>query len=238
MNGLGVLKNFFKDEHLVIFDVGAHKGYSVDAFNSLFPDSKIFAFEPDSKNFQELQSAFKNNQNVSLVEAAISSKNGVGVLHANNYDATHSLLEINPGVINLWGDSNDFLEISQNEIPLTTLDNFCTIFNISRIDILKIDIQGGELEALKGAETLLLKGRISAIFLEVEFRELYIDQPLFWDINHYLNSIGYKFVSLVEPKITSMGVMSWADAIYVCADLWSDIEKRHIGHNQKVLEKS
>ena len=98
---------------------------------------------------------------------------------------------------------------------------------ISRIDILKLDIQGGELLAFQGAKELLGMQAIECIFCEVEFRSLYKNQPLFWDITAHLSSVGYHFVNIVCPKISEMGVLAWADAIYVNSALWQSIAQRH-----------
>lgn len=69
------------------------------------------------------------------------------------------------------------------------------------IDILKMDIQGGELLALKGAQSLLEASRIRLLALEVEFKPLYKDQPLFWDICAYLYRFGYSCMTrCITPR--------------------------------------
>jgi hypothetical protein len=61
----------------------------------------------------------------------------------------------------------------------------------------------------------------------VEFCRLYKNQPLFWDITAYLLSLSYHFVTIVSLKTSELGVLSWADAIYVNDPLWQYIAGKH-----------
>ncbi len=221
------LKYFDADRHLTMLDGGAHVGNSVSELVELFPSSTIYAFEPDPKNFDTLTERFAGNRSVHLSRSAIAKADGRAVLHENNYDATHSLLPFDAEVINTWADASDFVETGQMDVPTVSIDSFCQREHIECFDLLKLDIQGGELAALQGAEGLLSRHNIACIFTEVEFRPLYKGQPLFWDVDGYLRQLGYHFVSLVQPKVTNVGVMAWADAVYVNNKLWGKLESMH-----------
>lgn len=216
-----------RESRLTIFDVGAHHGDSVSEFIELFPTSRVFAFEPDGKNFVRLRERFSGEHRVQLVNTAVGDKNGRAQLHRNNYDATHSLLPFNSDEINRWADANDFREEGVDEVDQITLDTFCKVNGVTKIDILKLDTQGGELMALQGAKDKLSAQDIGCLFCEVEFRSLYQNQPLFWDISAYLMSRGYHFLNIVSPKVSEMGILSWADAIYVNDELWRSIAAKH-----------
>jgi len=230
MSGLEFFRNIYSsDGELTIFDVGAHYGETVSEFIRLFPRSHVFAFEPDEKNWWHLKQQFGNEPRIELAHVAVGQKDGRTLLHRNNYDATHSLLRINAQEINRWADANDVREDYAEEVDQLTLDTFCSVHGLTKIDILKLDIQGGELIALQGIEDKLSKQAVGAIFCEVEFRQLYENQPLFWEITAYLMSFAYHFLNLVSPKVSEMGVLSWADAIYVNDQLWQRIASRHSG---------
>ena len=81
------------------------------------------------------------------------------------------------------------------------------------IDVLKLDLQGYELDALKGCEKLL--PRIKAITTEVEFVPLYEGQPLFADIDIYLRARGFRFLNLYELWTHPDGQLTAGDAIYL-----------------------
>jgi len=232
MIGLEVFRKIYSAETaLTICDVGAHWGESVSEFISLFPKSRVFAFEPDRDNWTKLSERYLAETRVQIFDIAVGQEDGRGLLHRNNYDATHSLLPFNAKEINRWADASDFHEEGVEKVNQLTLDTFCSIQGIESIDILKLDIQGAELMALKGAAVKLRSQAIGCIFCEVEFRPIYEGQPLFWDISTYLMSHGYHFFNIVSPKVTEMGVISWADAVYVNGKLWDDIAARHsAGH--------
>lgn len=228
MIGIDYFRKFYSPERaLTIFDVGAHRGDSVSEFLSLFPKSRVFAFEPDKDNFSRLSKRFSGEHRVQTINAAVGEADGRALLHCNNYDATHSLLPFNLQEINRWADASDFREVSVTEVDQLTLDSLCVRQQIAHIDILKLDTQGAELMAFKGAAGKLSAHDIACIFCEVEFRTLYKDQPLFWDISAHLMSHGYHFVNLVSPKESELGVLSWADAIYVNHSLWQQIAEKH-----------
>ena len=220
-------KIYAAERDLTIFDVGAHHGESVSEFIALFPRARVFAFEPDKANWSKLRQRFAGDPRVQVSHAAVGQKDGCALLHRNNYDATNSLLPFNPSEINRWADANDFCEDDLEEVDLISLDTFCCSRGLMSIDILKLDIQGGELMALEGAQDKLSKQAVGGIFCEVEFRPLYESQPLFWDISAFLMSRSYHFVNIVSPKVSEMGVLSWSDAIYVNDQLWHSIAAKH-----------
>jgi FkbM family methyltransferase len=228
MIGLDFFLKFYpRESELTIFDVGAHHGESVNEFITLYPNSRIFAFEPDKANFARLNERFARMPQIYTFNKAVGRNDGNVLLHKNNYDATHSLLPFDHDEINRWADANDFIEIEIAEVDQVALDRFCADRNIGKIDILKLDVQGGEMMALEGAGKKLSQQAIEAVFCEVEFCRLYKNQPLFWDITAYLLSLSYHFVTIVSPKTSELGVLSWADAIYVNDPLWQYIAGKH-----------
>lgn len=229
-------KIYSQERKLIIFDLGAHRGDSVDEFISLFPMSRVFAFEPDKENFSKLKKKFKDDSRVELFNVAIGQKDDRVMLHRNNYHATHSLLRFDVQEGNRWCDSSDVQEIEVVEVEQVTLETFCTGRGIDNINILKMDIQGGEMMAFQGAKEKLSSQAIDCIFCEVEFHRLYERQPLFWDINALLMSYSYHFVNILSPKVSEMGILSWADAVYIKDALWNKVALNHSAG--KLLKKS
>lgn len=229
MPAFEVLHNFVSPHRsLTIFDVGSHQGDSIESLLACFPRGSIVGFEPDPDNFTQLASKYAVHPRVDLHEKAVGDTEGWGFLHRNNYDATHSLIPIDQNEMVRWSDADDLHEIPGKKVALTSLDAFCANHEVPAIDILKLDIQGGELNALQGARRLLEAQAIGTIFCEVEFRSLYKNQPMFWDVAALLASMGYQLVSLVQTQISELGVWRWADAIFVNGALWRDIEAQHL----------
>ena len=78
-----------------------------------------------------------------------------------------------------------------------------------------MDIQGGELLALKGAERLLSSSSVDLIYTEVEFVQLYEGQPEIYDLTKYLANFGFVLYGLYDLHAGKNGRLSWGDAIFL-----------------------
>jgi FkbM family methyltransferase len=198
----------------IIFDVGMHHGKTTQEYLEVFPDAYIYGFEAEHQNFLIGKKMLDGYQSrLTLTESAVSNICGKVQLNINTHDGTHSILDI--GKQQYW--SGLVTTKKREEVSSVTLDNYCNINDIKHIDILKMDIQGAELEALKGAKKLLLKNKITMIVAEVEFRELYKTQPLYEDIAIYLRTYGYRLVGFYDSQHVG-GALSWADAIFLLGE--------------------
>ena len=104
--------------------------------------------------------------------------------------------------------------IGQTNVTTETIDEFCNDHKIECIDILKMDIQGAELLALKGATKLLADKKIRLIYTEAYFRRQYNNQPLFHEISAFLAQYGYYLQDIYSP-IYGNGKIAWCDAIFL-----------------------
>lgn len=198
----------------LIFDVGSHTGATTIEYLEHFPSAKVFAFEPEPANLDVVTRALgPYYERVTVVDAALSENDGNAVFHVNSHNGTHSLLPI--GDVQYWAAHEK--EVERIQVKTRSLDSISTEYKIDHIDIVKMDIQGGELSALKGSQRLLSSGGISLLALEVEFQQLYEAQPMFWDICAYLQNFGYSFYKLYEPFYHPKNdrVLCWGDAIFL-----------------------
>lgn len=110
--------------------------------------------------------AVRGEARTSCHQLAISDSEASIALNANASPATNSLLPVDGRAAQFWGGG--VLE-SVCEVPIhtTTIDEFCRSRDLDRIDILKLDVQGGEFAALKGAGRMLAEQRISLIYMEL-----------------------------------------------------------------------
>lgn len=201
-----------------IFDVGSHTGATTAEYLDNFSAAKVFALEPEPANLDLVARVLgPYYSRVVLLEAALSESDGLATFHINSHNGTHSLLPI--GDIRYWAAPES--EVSRIQVKTRSLDSIATEYGIDQIDIVKMDIQGGELSALKGAQNLLRNERISLLTLEVEFKQLYQEQPMFWDLCSYLQSFGYSLYKLYEPFYhpRNQRVLCWGDAIFLSPSL-------------------
>ncbi|MES2278837.1 MAG: FkbM family methyltransferase [Bacteroidota bacterium] len=140
-----------------IFDVGANIGQTATSFNKHFPAAKIFCFEPVAATFNEMVNNTLSSQITCIKKALGGAKGESKIYKSDSYNGISS--------INGKGNSS----FSQVEtIIVDTGINVCKEYNITDIDMLKIDTEGYEMEVLKGFEPMLKK-HIKLIYIEVGF---------------------------------------------------------------------
>lgn len=128
-----------------VADVGAQIGYITLAMATLAPGKiTVHAFEPEPLNIQRLRNniALNPGVDVRIVEKAVSDADGAIRLYlSKDHNAgTHSTISGGSNV------SDDFVEI-----PAVTLDHYVQEQRISALRLIKIDVEGGEYEVIKGA---------------------------------------------------------------------------------------
>ena len=182
----------FLSENLVIFDVGANKGQSIDRFKKIFSSSTIHAFEPIAKEYENLVKTYRNDKKIIINNFALGDQNyskelnlskRTGVSSFNNFNLDHQWIKTRSKEYKT--DVLGFLDGKQL-VNVKTLDEYCEKKSIHKIDILKIDTQGYEDLVLKGSSNLLNKNLISAIELEIIFDDTYDKYLSFSEIEKYL----------------------------------------------------
>jgi len=193
------LGNLVQNEKPVILDVGAYIGGEVKKYLALFPNSMLYAFEPTPAAFAQLKRDFGKAVNVEVFNLAVSDTNGIADFFINSFSPTNSLFKTDERAKEVWGDSILTIE---NTIKTTTItiDRFCENKCLSTIDILKLDVQGCELNVLNGAEKILKETKIKFILLEALFAPTYKNQSAFVDVYKFLHSFGYQLHNIYSPK--------------------------------------
>ncbi|MBL7846683.1 MAG: FkbM family methyltransferase [Cyclobacteriaceae bacterium] len=184
----------------VIVDGGANIGFVTHQFRKSFPKAKIISIEPSDKVFQKLKEAYKADTAVLPLNVGISAAPGTMEFNVNANTGTSSFLHPNAYHASHLAKT----KLETRTIRTISLDSLAAENNLDRIDILKLDIEGYELEALKGAEALLAKQHVRAILLEVNLIESYERQPLFFEIAAYLhqrNYFAFNFYGFHESKL-------------------------------------
>jgi FkbM family methyltransferase len=151
---------------MTVFDVGASHGYYTLLFAKLVREGFVHAFEAEAWNFHRLNTnlALNGVENVLARRAAIFERTGEVELNVFPHElyGWHTL-----GAPSMEVDGRPVLPAERQTVPALTLDGYCEEHEIERIDLLKLDVEGAEVEALRGADRLLREGRISCIVFEV-----------------------------------------------------------------------
>lgn len=157
----------------VVFDVGANLGQYASELIQRFPDRLIHSFEPSAKTIIRLNETVAEalqDGRIKTHNLGFGSKNETLTLYAEgDHAATASIHgSVGKGAENLV----------QEQIRIERLDDFCQANSIDHIAFLKIDVEGHELEVLKGAKRMIEEDRVD--FIQFEFGEFHMDAKCYF----------------------------------------------------------
>lgn len=175
-----------------IFDVGANIGQSARKFREAFPRANIYCFEPVRDPFQELQTTLRGDSHVQCFQVALGSTSGFGKIYLTDHSTTSSLVEPE--------NSRGF-----EEVPIDTIDSFCEAHALDRIDLLKVDAEGFDLEVLKGAASLLSAARVAFVLVEVGFHPGDTRHVLFDHAREFLMPHGFSVYGFYDQNLEWSG---------------------------------
>lgn len=158
----------------VIIDAGGNIGISGLWFAGHHPGARMHIFEPASDNLVYLEHNAAQWPGAQVFKQALGAKTGEMTLHMGAFGGMHSLMEDAPET----GTASE-------TVPVVTLADHMDAHAIARVDLLKLDIEGGEMEALLGLGDRI--GDVSVIVGEVH--EAIIDTDAFYA---YLKDHGFK----------------------------------------------
>lgn len=187
-----ILANFKKEVNNVdtIIDLGANNGQFLKVAHHFYPKAFIYSFEPIPKMFQRLNK-FKS-QNIQVFNMAVGNAIGEFDFHHNSYTHVSSFLDISKENETYPKDSIKTIRVKQN-----TLDNLFNSLEIKGTTLLKLDVQGFEMEVLKGGESTI-KNHVDYIIVEANFVKLYENQPTFTELNRHLNELGFELKTMLD----------------------------------------
>lgn len=205
----------------MIFDVGANSGQTSIKYKALFPASTIYSFEPFAESFTQLCSNFAGDPLVKPVQLAVSNQSGHKPLHVNQSSFTNSLLpSVEKGGL--------YRTLTTLDVPIVMIDDFCRQESIDEIQIMKMDIQGGELMALEGASKMLSQQSIQLIYSEILFTSLYEGQAMFFQICDCLSRYGYTLFDMYNLSYQANGQLAWGDAVFISPQIAKRISPAHL----------
>ena len=178
-----------------VFDVGANVGGSgVEYLHSGF-NGPIYSFEPVSHLFEKLKIASKDHENWSAFNMAIGDKKEkLKINVSGGHGGASSFLKMTPDFLSIAPDQ---AIITEEFVEVLTLDDFYSTNNLDAKRIfLKIDVQGFEMNVLKGAETLLNKN-IVGLKIETSIVKQYVDEVDIFDVLPFLLERDFAVHSIV-----------------------------------------
>jgi FkbM family methyltransferase len=229
------------DEPLTVVDVGCRWGFA-DTWDELGDRCTIVGFEPDEVECERLSEHYRGRPWVRIVPSALGPVRRAATLYVTREPACSSVYPPIDEVVDRHPRLEPQRMVRRETIELITLDDWCSENGLERVDLVKLDTQGSELDILRGAKHTL-EG-VSVVQTEVEFNPMYAGQPLFGDVDRYLRERGFVLWQLdnlshhrqhgarvrLRPGVHNFdfdavrfthrsGQLFWADALFVRAEM-------------------
>lgn len=175
----------------LVVDVGANEGQYARQVLEIWPNARLYCIEPSPVAFTALSRNLQSAP-VELCQTALGSMTGEADLFGEPGSALSSLYDRRLDHFGIHSGPS-------TRVSVTTLDNFCDQRGITHIDLLKLDVEGHELEVLKGAKRLL--GRRSIQMIQFEFGGANIDSRTFFQDFWYMLSDSYRIFRVLPRGI-------------------------------------
>lgn len=169
----------------IIFDIGSNIGTFATWMARAFPMGQVYCFEPQHAVFQQLAGnmAINNLYNVYTHNMALGAANEYVQFNQPDYFAKHDF-----GTFSLKTDRHLQRTAETLTVEVRTLDSFMTLHQVRRLDLLKIDAEGMDLDVLLGAQQTIQKF-LPKIFVEHSDNEVSIKDSLI----EFLGKFDYEF---------------------------------------------
>lgn len=200
------------ESRFVLLDIGAANQRFSEALNSI-KSKYIISFEPDERSVDSQACSGSGL----VYPYALAGKEEFRTFYLTRKPECSSLYKPNRAYVDLLPDSARWDIVKQERVFCKTLNSFSD--EISDIDFINIDVQGAEYEILQAGNLILEK--CLGLEVEVEFIEIYKNQPLFGDVLSLLAVNGFEFYEFVteyrygRKELNRKGQLAFADALFL-----------------------
>lgn len=228
-----VLRDAEWELEFTILDIGAREIHESQepfyALLSLFPGSRVIAFEPDEALCKSQNASARPG--VTYYPRALGRTEEMRDFYETADPMCSSLYRPNSALLDRYNNMEVAKVERVTQVQTISLDTFCKQHQVEQVDFIKIDVQGAALEVFQGGEATLQN--VLGIVSEAEFVQNYVDQPLFGDVCRFLDTQGLQFQKILgvggrtlKPTIlnndpNACSQMLWADVLFL-RDLFTE----------------
>lgn len=192
-----------------VIDIGANRGQFALAAR-VISKASVISFEPLPAAFSDFNRLFFSDPNVHIYNSAIGDQVGSSKLRISASDDSSSLLPISDNQIKHFPGTHEVSTINVNVAPI---DTFLNPEDISSPSLLKVDVQGFEMQVLIGCSTLFTK--FDYIYCECSYIELYTGQTLAHDVVNYLIGFDFRLTGVFNTSYDHDGNCIQSDLLFV-----------------------
>jgi FkbM family methyltransferase len=204
----------------VIYDIGAGSSEETVEFRNQFPNANIYAFECNPVCIANCAKNIINLDRIIFFPLCVNDYTGLTKFYPINQEKTITEhLDGNPRASSLYKANgtypNETYVQDEITIPCMRIKDMMYMFGLPQPQILWIDLQGAELQALKGMPTLT---GIEIIHTEVTNKEIYTGQSMYPEIRKHLEDNG--FVCITDPAIAFPVDWTQGDMDFIRGDIY------------------
>ena len=196
----------------VVADVGANRGQFSLVCRRMHPHARVIAFEPLSGPASIYRALFSRDGGATLHSVALAPERGTMEMNISKRDDSSSLLPISKAQTENYPGTE---RVGICQVTVAPLTDFISVKDLTGRGLLKIDVQGFELEVLKSAEALIQP--FDWIYAECSFAPLYEGQALADDIIAFLKARGFVLSGMHNPSCGRNGTLLQADLLFTRA---------------------
>lgn len=206
----------------LVYIKGGSRSDATQPLMDLLPDSRTIGFEPDLAECARLRQHAKSGYEYFPI--ALGRKMETRHLYVTGNPACTSLLKPNGEFMDSFLDCAQQLEVLHTlEVETESLDRFLPTKGLTYVDFIDLDTQGAELEILQGAESFL-SNSVLGLSIEVEFSSIYVEQPLFSQVDAFLRQFDFMLFDLLRYRyrrqnyprdLNTRGQVLYGKAIYL-----------------------
>ena len=173
-----------------VLDVGANIGQSAIPFSDKFPNATVYSFEPTRATYDRLAKNTERYPQIHPIHRAVGSSSRMAKLSLNQRSVLNSLVNSNSEPPK---DSQ-----STEDVQVVTIDEFMSEYGIVKVDLLKIDTEGHELEVLVGARETLKRRAVTFVISEVSFDPTHERHTSFFSLHELLSELDYSVYAFYD----------------------------------------
>ena len=192
-----------------VVDIGANRGQFALAARHRWATARVISFEPLERPASLFRKIFSRDDFVVLHEAAIGPSDDLGTMHLSRRDDSSSLLAITSLQDAIFPGTDEVGTVNVRVAPLSV---FLKADDVLAPALLKVDVQGYEIEVLRGCESLL--AQFDYVYCECSYLELYKGQALAGSVIAWLAGRGFTISGVFNATYDDIGRAVQADFLF------------------------
>ena len=180
-----------------VLDIGAHHGATARLYRRLLPGAAIHSFEPIASSYRELVRTMGGDENFYPHQVALGRACAVVSFGTGPAAETSSLKVMSAEMKALFPHA---AHTSFEQVAMDTLDAVMSGVALEDPVMIKLDVQGSELETIDGGAKTFRRAGVALV--ETSFHALYAGQPTFPEVNRRLEELGFRYAGSLRQLLS------------------------------------